>query len=306
MKKYFMITIVVAMMFFVAACEGDGDDSEDRTNPYRGGTESLSISFDNDNPPDEVYDDTPFFIGLDIRNNGEYPVPQDEFEVKIRGLNPETYGTSSSDLTSNLNTDLQPTRLDVDGSLFEGGEDYMEFGPLEYSDELSTVISDVPVQAQACYSYGTEVVSELCIKEDVSRDKPGDVCKANDEKTYYNSAGPVQVTSFKQSPRGSDKISFNFRVEHKGVGKVYSRGGSCGNDATENEVLVKVDGPAGTDCSTLSGTEGSVRIGDTGRSVSCSLDVSDASSSYSDQITIDLEYTYQQTVTSTIDVKPVN
>ena len=309
MRKHLMIFGVLAMMLLVAGCDENGDTGTETRNPFRGGTESLSISFDNDNPPSEVFDDTPFYVGINVRNTGEYTVPEDEMEIRIRGVNPEVYGLTNSDLIKGPTTTLEGTVFDVNRNLIEGTHDYIEFGPFDYSESLSTRIG-VPIQANACYSYGTEVVSELCIKED-TRDEPGDVCDIDEDKTYYNSAGPVQVTSVRQTPRGASRVDFSFRVEHRGVGTLYSRGASCDTSESgveENQVFIDVDGPAGLDCTSLEGggTSGNIRVTEGSRLVTCSLDISDATSAYIEPISINMEYTYRQVITKNVDVKPVN
>ncbi len=306
-KKSFMIIGLVAMMLLVAGCDDNGDSTQRRDNPYIGGTDSLRITFDSSNPPSEVFVGDDFFIGLDIENLGEYDVPQGEFEIMIDGINPETYGVGRSDLVKNPGMDLMGAEMDSQGTVFDGDSDYIEFGPLSYGSDLSNPLRDVTLQAIACYSYGTEADTSICIKEDILTDDPSDVCIVNEEKRIFNSAGPVQVTSFTQSRRGSDTISFDFRVEHMGPGRVYGRGGSCDEDV-EDEVYVSVDAPAGTDCSSLGGgTQGTLtRIEGSGRLVRCTLDVSDAESSFREPIGIDLEYTYRVVPSTRIDVLPVD
>ncbi|MFW6230392.1 MAG: hypothetical protein ACOC32_00005, partial [Nanoarchaeota archaeon] len=144
----------------------------------------------------------------------------------------------------------------------------------------------------------------------VLSDEDDDVCVVSEEKDVFSSSAPVQITSMKESPRGSGSIAFSFQIEHQGTGKVYAPSApvNCDDDNAENTVLVSVDGPEGLECPTLGGsTTGEVKISkEGGRMVTCKLDVSTASSDYVQPVTMMLEYTYQQLLTKQIDIKPIN
>ena len=306
--SYLLFASFVLVALVLSGCDDSANDGVVRSNPFRGGTESVSIIFETDNPPRETFADIPFSVILKVRNTGEYTIPQNEFKVKIQGFNPDTYGLSVAQTERTANMDLLGTVFDVDRNVIQGTEDYIEFGPLGYRETLNTLLQ-VPIQAIACYSYGTNVVSNICIKTDVSRDMPGDVCVVNENKPVYTSSGPIQVTSLKQSPRGSNTIAINFQVEHKGVGEFFNPSVAASCELPErNRVFITVDGPAGIDCPALGGgSSGMVTLSETtGRLISCTLDVSSASSNYVQPININIEYNYKQTIMRSVEIKPVN
>ncbi len=302
MKKSIIIVTIVAAMFVLAACDENGNNDE-VSNPFRGGTQSLSVSFEDENPPSEVFSDEDFYISMRISNQGEHTVPENDLTLRVQGINPDTYGLSEDRKT--LSPSLRGTVYDPERNVVEGDEEYIEFGPLQYDGTPSATLSDQPIQAAACYSYGTEALSSICIKEDISSDDPGDVCAVNEDKTVYNSAGPVQVTSFSQSRRGSNSIAFSFDVEYVGTGDLYGPSSSPSCEDEEDEVYVDIDAPSGTDCSRLGGgTSGTLRLSGGSRMVSCELDVSDVTSSYIEQVGIELDYSHRQVMTTTLDVRP--
>jgi archaellum component FlaG (FlaF/FlaG flagellin family) len=305
MKILTIYAIIIASLLVLSGCATETSEPV-TTNPFRGGTDSVSISFDPDNPPDEVYEDTPFTIGLNIENTGEYDIPQNNFKIKIQGINPSLYNLQQPEKTAN--SDLTGTVYDVDKNIIDGAEDYIEFGPLEYQEDLAVVMNDVPLQAAACYAYGTNVVSNVCIKRNILEDNDNDVCVVNEEKVSFSSSAPVKVTEFKETPRGGGTIAFSFRVEHVGAGSVYGTSATVAcNPDEENMVTVTVDGPSGLECPTLGGLSGDIKLSeDSGRLVTCTLDVSTVTSDYIEPVSINLEYDYQQLLTTTINVKAVN
>lgn len=306
-KSYFLIVGVVFAMLLLSSCDGSENGTTTRGNPYRGGTESLSLSFEQNMPPSEIFSDMSFDVAVRIRNTGEFIIPANTLTVKLEGFNPETYGLSQSEQT--VDRELRGTVYDHTRNVIQGDEEFVEFNNLGYGPDLSVTLADVPIRAVVCYPYGTTANSNICIKRNVNRDEPGDVCAVNEMKTVYVSSGPVQVTSVQQSPRGSGSIAFNFQVEHKGVGELYSNtDDSCVDDRERNKVLVTVNAPSGTQCSTLGGgISGVITLTPgTGRLVTCTLDVSGTTSDFVQEISIDLEYNYRQSITRTIDIKPAD
>ncbi len=304
-NSYILLILTLAVVLSVSGCDSEGEKVP-TSNPYRGGTDSVSISFSANDPPSEVFADTPFMISLDVENTGEYDIPQGQFKVGIQGINPETYGLTESQKTANM--ELTGTVYDVDRNEIPGTQDYMEFGPLQYQEPLQALLADVSIQAIACYSYGTKARSDICIKRDVLRDEPGDVCTVREDKTVYSSSAPVQVTSFRQTPQGAGKIGFSFQVINEGVGDVYAPNTDATCEDDKNNVHVTVSGPAGIECPALGGTtSGTIRLDETtGRLVTCTLDVSSTTSDYREPISIEVEYNHKQVISRSIDVRPVN
>ena len=308
-SSYIIFTGLVLAMLVLSGCDDDSNQTAARGNPFRGGTESVSLSFEPNDPPSETFIDVPFFAIIRIRNTGEYAIPQNEFRVKLEGFNPASFGLTSGQTEKTANTNLEGTIYDVDRNLYQGTEDYIEFGPMQYNQQLSVVLPNTPIRATACYSYGTNVISNICIKPNVNRDQPGDICKVNENKVVYSSSAPVQVTSIAQTPSGSNAIAINFRIEHKGIGEVFAKGEfSCDSSRREitNKVNVVVDAPAGLDCPSLGGgNSGTITLRDRDPTlVRCTLNIPAGTSAYVQPIGINLEYNYKQTIQRTIDIKP--
>ena len=152
-------------------------------------------------------------------------------------------------------------------------------------------------------------MSSVCIKRNVLRDEPGDVCDVNEDKPIYTSSAPVQIASFKQTPRGQDTIAFSFQIVHNGAGKVYSQSSeTCEDTQQENKVYVEVvNPPEGLDCSALGGTAGEISMSESsGRMVTCTYRLPDSRSDYVQPISLRLSYNYEQMLSTSINVKPIN
>lgn len=312
MKKMFIIAAILSVMVFIfSGCDG-GDTGVTTVDPFIGGTDSISVSFSEGYPPSEVYagSNYPFSLVLRVKNEGEYDILKDDFKLKIEGFRPESFGVTPSFLTSSANFDLQAKSKDAEGVIIDSTEDFIEFANLAYQEDLEVSIPNMPVQVHACYLYGTKAVSQLCIKKDPTKDDENDVCKVNDVKPLYTSSAPVQIQNLKESPRGLGTIAFTFDIVHNGAGSVFSRKSDCSDERSdENKVWVEVDADlAGLTCAGLTGgtslTTGFVSLGETSkRTISCSLDVSGTSTDFVEQIGINLEYDYQQILSTSMTIK---
>ena len=304
-KSYFILTGLVLAMLVLSACDDSGNDGSSRSNPFRTGTQSLLLSYENDRPPREVFADMQFDVSVRIQNTGEYDIPANSLSVSLQGFNHETYGLTQARQT--VGREMIGTHFDVDRNIIQGDEEYVVFGPLRYNADLSVTLFGVPIQAVVCYPYGTRVESNLCIKRNPHQDNPGDVCKGNEQKSTFVSSAPVQVTPIRQTPR-SNGLAFTFDVVHNGNGEIYGLPSEyCEGREEKNKILVEINGPEGISCGLLGGTNsGVITLGSSGSQITCSLDTSAATSDYVQEISINLKYNYRQQMTEVIDIKPVN
>lgn len=313
-KLHITLLMILTITVLLTSCGGNNVTPTSK-NPFRGGTDSVSVSFESEAPPAEIYagTDYPFSIMLHVKNDGEYDIPKQDFSVAIQGIEAGLYGKSASYLIAEAaNDDLLATKLDSEGNIIPGTEDYLEFSDLAYQNDLSARIS-VPIQADVCYVYGTKAQSSICLKRDPTKDNDNDVCAANEDKTIYTSSSPVQITDFKETPFGKSTVSFTFTIKHNSVGEIYARHTTCGdrgvNFADSDKVWVQVDvGVAGVSCTGLSSgtstTEGFVKLGPEGRPITCKLDVDQLSNDFVQSVNILLEYDYRQILSTSLDVKP--
>lgn len=306
MKKYFFALIVIGMLF-LAGC-GEGDDSLPAAGaPFLGGTSGIELNFEN-SPPAEVFDggDFPFDIIVKLKNNGEFNVPKENVRVRITGIRAEQFNLAVSDLTKNAPDDLPKMQRDPTGTLLDSPPVLIEFTNLNHKESITGSELTYPIRADVCYKYGTTVVAQICVRENILNPQEGGICTINEAKTVYNSGAPLQVTSLTESARSSEKIGFSFTITHSGLGNIYEQDTLCNKESMsfEDRVYVKVDaGIPGLVCSGLSDeTEGFTKLFGGTKTISCTLTIPNPGD-YELPVKIDLGYDYESSTSTQILVK---
>src|SRR3989338_1424408 len=207
MKKY--IFAISVLLIFLAGCAGKEPKTTPQKEPFIGGTIGLLISFSEDAPPKEVYDlgGFPFDVDVKLVNDGERFVAKEDCEVKLSGIEPGEFGKTASDMKKNPDADLAEKKKDAEGGVIKGAESHVTFSNLNYAGALSCN-TPFNIRADVCYKYRTTANAKLCVKENLLDAANKDVCLVNEDKKTFNSGAPVQVSEFRESAIGSDKVSF--------------------------------------------------------------------------------------------------
>lgn len=305
MKKE--IFILFTLLLLLVGCENT--QTTQQTTPFIEGTTGLLISFLEDAPPGEIYDGGvfPFEVVVKLKNDGEWDVPASDVEVRISGVDPAEFGLQDSDLVKHPEEDLTRTYKDAEGNLIDGMTTYVSFPGFNYMDKISGNI-ELPLMADVCYKYGTNVVSKLCVKRDLTDTSEDSVCQTTGDREVFSSRGPLQVTSLKESVRGGDLIGFAFKIEHKGNGGIFQQNSNCDTIGItyENKIWVDVDtGMQGTKCTGLQGgtdTTGYVTMYSGERTITC-VQPADSATDYEKVMNIQLVYDYKEDMRTELLVK---
>lgn len=306
--------IIISLILIIISLSGcDDNGSTERSKSFIGGNDGLDIEFINNAPPDEIFDtEYPFSISLKIENIGEWDInnPQDA-TVKISGIDPADFGKTQSDLISNVDSELRGNHRDPDGDIIRGTLTNIEFQNLQYQGNIATDV-ELPIRADICYKYGTQAITKICVLEDMlgaeKRDEKEEVCEPTEIKSIENSGSPIHVSNFKETAISKDKLSFSFTINHIGEGVISRMGTECSNaNSDEDRVLINVN--TGINGLTCSGIEGGSNLGyttlyDGEREIVCTQPLPAQRGNYEKQITITLEYDYQDNVDTKITVKP--
>ncbi len=307
MKKYIAVLFVCSLLFLVGCGEEGGEAVLTGGAPFLGGTNGLLVSFEN-SPPPEVFDggDFPFDIIIKLKNNGEWDVSKDQARVKITGMRAEQFDLVESDLLKTSPDDLPKMQRDPTGKLIESPPVLVEFTDFNHQESITGSELTYPIRADVCFRYGTQAVSQLCVRENILNPKSGGVCTINEDKTIFNSGAPVQVTGLTENARSSDKIGFSFTIQHQGTGDIYEQDTLCNKEARtfEDRIFVNVDaGVQGLSCSGLdTGTSGSVKLFGGTKTISCTLTVPNPSD-YQLPLAITIGYDYEVSQSTQILVK---
>jgi len=305
--------IPIALMFGFLILAGQQCQQEDgvlSTVAFVGGVQGLTMSFTEGSPPSEVFDEGrfPFSVNLKLENRGEWDINKENVRIEITGVDPADFDLSTSDLVKNPTSNMAGTKIDSQGKIIPGSLTYLDFSGFNYNKEVPAAI-ELPLEARACYQYGTIAVSELCILKDLLGRTPGrKFCEINSIKSIQNSGAPVQVSNFEQRAIESDKVRFNFLIRHSGFGSLSQKGSNCNPDyVTRDKVQVIVDtGITGAlSCSGFdsgSGFSGTTTLYNGERLITCTQQISTLAD-YTKIPKITLEYDYQDTIPTLLTVR---
>lgn len=330
MKKIIVITLALITMMLVAC--GPSTPTGPTFNPFVGGTEGLAMEFIPGMPPTTdgaILDNgnTAFSIGVKINNKGEHDIDpaNDLVDLRLRGILPSQFNIQEADLEKQLEDPLPGVKKNVDGTTLPGQFTTMSFDDLSY---LPDAQGDVPKTfvVDLCYDYKTKSTTAICVASDVTGSLTSEddnaICTLTGMKTTKNSAGPVQISEFKQQPQGGSKITLTFTVSHVGMGEIYQYQGNNANPCDDsitnqerNDVRLDISLPDETaatiNCgSAFSGTgteiSGTVKLFEGNpRIVTCTIEEGSGQDEliYEDLLEIDMYYRYAQSDRVTVNVK---
>lgn len=332
MKKLLLLILTLVTVTLVAC--GGQNPTGPVFDPFIGGQNGLVLEFIPGMPPVEegaILDNgkSSFSIGLKLDNQGEYdidPADGDLLYARVRGILPGQFDLTPADLEVQYSDPLRGARKNIDGSILDGQFATVSFDNLRYLPDSQ---GDVPKTfvVDVCYDYSTKSTTSVCVADDVTdaitSDSSKSICTISGPKATRNSAGPVQVTEFKQQPQGANKISVIFTVSHVGMGDIYKWHGtnadpcddSLTNQDEQDQVLLEISLPdqsqAVIECTggfTNSGTTstGVVRLYDGNpRTVTCSIEEASGQTGlvYEDLLQIDMFYRYTESLKKTINIK---
>jgi len=298
------------MLLIVLACTPSGP----ATLPtFLGGNDGLSIVFDKNSPPAEVFDggDFPFDIVVRLENKGEYFIPKDLVTVSVVGILPQLFNLQEADMHRSPDEDLVERKVDSTGKVIEPGLVFAEFKNFNHvsfitgNSELSQFIAEV------CYQYGTKAATSLCVRKNLANPEEGGLCEIDGTRPVASSGAPVQVTEVREFQRGKESIGFTFTIKHTGptTGRIFALGSRCaGGRTTEDLAHVKVTSDVpGLSCQGLSTTregavEGLMPIYEGERVVTCTQRIG-SPADYELPIRIDAQYDYRDSVRTDVLVK---
>lgn len=329
MKKFLLI-VLVAMTLALSAC-GQETPNGPVFAPFIGGTQAIEMEEVPGMPPSEVgaildNGNSPFGIQLRLNNVGEYDIDTnagDELFLELSGISPSHFGITESDLTQELDAPLPGARKIIGGNIQPGQSTVLTFEGLSYEADA---MGDTPItyNLNLCYDYETRSTTQICMVGDVTgalvNEKQQEICKVNEQKKPFNSAGPVQVIEVNQIPQGGSKVTVIIKIGHVGTGEIFKAGSDNGcsyalQNPDRNKVDVRVYLPDQSDANiqcagfTSTGHEatGEVTLFEgTPRTVTCNVESTGGSKTYyQDLLGVDMRYRYGETLQNTITITDV-
>ncbi len=319
--------LAIFSLVVVSGCETstEGNTDSQQASPdtafIGGSTDSVSLSFVENAPPDEVFDRNryPFSVNVRVENTGEWEIiDPNKFTVELSGIDPTVF--NDPEMEQSANQALFGKKRDSQGQVIEGTITNFAFPGFSYTGNLSGN-AQFTIRADACFTYGTKAVSRICIKENLLDSSDSSICQVSGEKNVQNSIAPVTITNVKESAIGDNRISYSFTVQHTGDGKLYQKDSSCEDKLEKrNIVYLKVDTglPEGLSCQGMQdgngnpltdATEGYVTLyaaANSGakRIITCTQEIpEDRLGNYENLVNFEMEYDYQKSVQKQILVR---
>ncbi|MDP7457267.1 MAG: hypothetical protein QGH47_00940 [Candidatus Woesearchaeota archaeon] len=332
-----LVVLSVISLFLIAGCAGGSADvpSGAPTTPFLGGTEGLGAEFLEGSPPEEVTDDGtfPFQIIVSLTNKGEFDLKKKDVNVSIIGVDPTDFDVTRGNIEGKgPEDDPTPRQRDSEGNIIEAVQTFITFpqdGKENFDFKGDIENTRFTFRAETCYRYMTDVVSELCVLEnmvDVANDA---ICDPSESKSVFSSGSPIKVDSFRQSVAGKDKIQFSFDIVHVGSGVVFDErtledSPDCPSSTTDRRksenkvnVTVKTGLPNFTNhnpslkCVGLKGQAdsqlvmGSVTLSNGKRTITCTQDLTDRSD-FKRIVDINVTFNYLEHMDKVVLVKDID
>jgi len=307
MMKKILLIMFFASLLILSGCTEDDDGSDILTTAFYGGIEGVSIEFKEITPPDQFDQGEEIPVVVLLKNKGEYDIVTGNAEAKIYGINTEVFNIPS---TYKKTTGILRGKGEFN---IDGGEQEISFGNLKYNEEVINS-RDFTIRARACYPYQTKTEVPICVKTSRSEEAGEGICSTEGEKVEEGSvsSGPIQVTSVKETLRGSNQVRFDITVENKATGNVYAQDSTCEeleDDISrlnkEDKILLEVTNPNNVLCSFRTGEEssiGTIELDNGKKIVSCTFEADDT---YEDDLRLTLSYVYTDTTSKQITIYEV-
>jgi len=309
-RKIILITLLV-LLISLAGCQFKRETTAEPLGAYIGGTSGLSVDFQENAPPLEVYDENQdeFDIALLLENKGEHDIPPNKVIASLSGIRGEDFGISN--LNKVLRSPLDGKTISQ-GAEVRGSQDELVFEGAKYRHNLKADF-DAEILMHTCFQYMTHAITTVCLKRDVlKRTVEVDTCLVNNDVLNMDtSSAPIQVSDAAQASRGKNKIRLTFEVSNDGDGEVYTPTAftnTCfGKEDERDKVRVKVSSPANglnIRCRTMGDTsDGIVKLLDGKRSVDCEIDTRSLQEiSFETPVQIDVSYFYRGLISQEIKV----
>ncbi len=225
MKKIIFVCII-AIIIIGCSSNGPTISSED---VYQG-TDGLVVSFGKGNPPPEVFENSAFYVVLELANKGAYDIQDGVLDINYPNpsfIEAADVNTKSDNILPLDNSKFQfqlPGRSELNVA---GGQDAIGIR-MKTGAILATESQTATISVNACYHYQSRATPVICIDTDPLGIRQGKkACEVQDVADGNGQGAPVSVTNVevKMIPSADANMvipQFKITIQNVGGGIVFN------------------------------------------------------------------------------------
>jgi hypothetical protein len=235
MNKKLILMLGMLTLIVITGCDGVGTSRPITDADVRVGEEGLTMEFTKNAPPEKVFEDSPFPIAVNLKNQGatniedtpvKYIDDQDrDVEGNVQGV--VVFGFEKTFVDVELGEDSRQ-RIEIEGkSIFNpnGDDDFITITGNTKRIGAQSETQPSTILATACYPYKTVLGTSVCIDTDVYGIVRGEkVCKIKELNFIDGQGAPVSIIKVESRmlPQDDNKVQPHFilHIRNKGNGEV--------------------------------------------------------------------------------------
>jgi hypothetical protein len=335
MQNHRIKTILfIAFLFLIVGCSkfSSNKTPPTTTKDLYSGTDSLEIEIIEKNPPEEVYDNSVFNLGLLLRNQGPFNIESGYIALS---LEEDFMSIQDWDVEDVLGSPISKNVIlfNINGKNLEnreGDKGYVTASILTKEIPKSQPKEhNSPLILTTCYPYQTILSETVCVDTDIfNLNEENKACEIKDFSSSSQGA-PLAITNVKvnmlplRNSKGV-KPEFIIEIENQGPGQIllfnsYTIEKACSSESLTKQELNKVSVWArlsndNLQCkSTSSSTQDDENIAildlsEKNNQVRCVLEkgIDDELGTYTTPLTIQLNYGYTYSISKDIKIRRVS
>jgi len=300
-KKINLIFILLVVVF-LSGCDFTNIGNTPSEKSFRTGNKGITISFLQNAPPNEVYEENPFSIGILLKNEGAYEVRNGIVSFSIEDEHVDVQRPENL-VTFNLNGKSVS---------MPGGDQTTEFLRAS-TKKIESERRESIIIASLCYPYKTIADASVCIDTDIYNLKTiNKVCYIRDMS--FNSQGaPVAVTKIETKMLPGDnedtiKPQFIIHIQNVNAGSVIKKekvADACSSEPIGIDDLNIINVKAELSGEGLECSPNPSKLKDGKTSVRCVLEqgLSSQQATYTSPLKVELEYGYTSSISKIFLIK---
>ena len=313
MKKAMVISFLLVLLVVIGCQPGSlpGRGKEPVVG-YKTGSQGVRVNFMPNYPRPRMFADEPFDVLLELRNMGAYPVGYTGDKIYLSGFDPTIIQGISS-----LGFQIPAGFEGITQFNPEGGYDTLQIqGTVSLMKMQNIDHYPATVLATACYGYKTLASGNICLDPDpFSTSSERKVCTPS-AISFGTQGAPIAISSVDvEATRGS--TLFKISIDNVGGGTVFDYGvdnlarcnpyhsSGLGFREVDKVRLSKVE-IAGkvitTSCKPFDQTTGAINLINGHTTIFCRIDGIGSGPAYTTPLTVELDYGYRSTVSTSIDI----